>query len=172
MTLTLPELKAQIDPIAEKLGVSQNILPTYGYSEQSGHPHLEVDSNGYHYVHAERGYEFERYSTFDLNELLYKIFAGVTFGLASSYEFKNRIEDQDCRRIIFQQQIGLLAMLSPEWAARESQKHETILTKYPFDDTASIRATLCKDLRDQGNSPEDAWKMACEQYPLPEGASW
>lgn len=172
MILTLPEIKAQVDQIAEKLGVSQGLLPTYGYSEQTGHPHLEVDSSGYHYVIAERGVESQRYTTLDMDELLYKIFADITFGIAASYEFKNRDEDRDCRRIIFRRQVELLAQLSSEWAAREAQEHEKILAKYPFDDAASVRADLCKNLRDQGNSPETAWKMACEQYPLPEGASW
>jgi hypothetical protein len=58
-------------------------------------------------------------------------------------------------------------MLSPTWAARESQEHEEILKRHPFDDYASVRARFCKSLRDQGYSVEQADKMADDKYPLP-----
>ena len=38
---------------------------------------------------------------------------------------------------------------------------------YPFDDDASIRATLTKELRDQGHTPDDAWRIAREKYAEP-----
>ena len=172
MFLTLSEVETRIVELAQKIGAGQGICPTYGYSEQTGCPHIEINVQGYHYVVAERGQESERHSTLDLDELLYWVFADMAFSMATSYELKNRIEDQDCRRIIFQGQLELLEMLSPQWAARQIQEQEKILKKYPFDDFSSVRASLCRELREQGNSAEEAWKMACEQYPLPAGSSW
>jgi hypothetical protein len=170
--LTLPQIQAHLEGLAAKIGASPALLPTYGYSDQTGQSHIEVDVHGYHYVVAERGKEYERRSTPDIDELAYWVFADVTFGFASSYEFAHRIEAQDCRRIIFPHQVELLALLSPKWAAREQTEHEEILKKYPFDDLSSIRADLCRELREQGHSDEAAWKMACERYPLPEGSAW
>jgi len=172
MLLALSDVENKIAELAKKIGAAQGILPTYGYSEQTGRPHIEINPQGYHYVAAERGQESERHTTFDLDELLYWVFADVAFGIATNYELKNRIEDQDCRRIIFQGQVELLEMLSPQWAARQVQEQKEILEKYPFDDFSGVRAGLCRELREQGNSAEEAWKMACERYPLPEGASW
>jgi hypothetical protein len=170
MMLTLSEIKAKVNQLAQKIGASQNILPTYGYSEQTARPHIEVSSVVYYYVIAERGQEINRYTAFDVDELLYKIFADVTFELSSKYELAHRLTNQDSRRIMFQRQVELLSMLSPKWAERESREHEQILKKHPFDDYAGIRATLSKELREQGNSSEVAWKMACEKYPLPKEA--
>ncbi len=165
--LTLSEIEAKVNQLAQKIEAPKNILPTYGYSEQTARPHIEISSVVYYYVVAERGQEIDRYTAFDLDELLYKIFADVTFELSSKYEMSHRIANQDSRRIMFQHQVELLSRLSPEWAERESQEHEQILKKHSFDDYASIRATFSKELREQGNSSEVAWGMACEKYPLP-----
>ncbi len=166
-TLKLSEIETRADELAARIGAPKNILPTYGYSEQTGRPHIEVDSRGYHYVIAERGQEYKRHTTFDLDELLYKIFAGVTFELSVRFELAHRVENQDHRRIMFQHQIELLSMLSPQWAEREVQEHERILEKHPFDDYASLRAIYFKSLTDKGYSSKRAEKMAVEKYPLP-----
>ena len=57
--------------MANTIGAPANRLPTFGRSEQSGRPHIEVDPVGYHYIIAERGQELERRITFDLDDLLY-----------------------------------------------------------------------------------------------------
>ena len=165
--LTLPEIKAKVDQLANIIDAPQDILPTYGSSNQTGHPHIEIGSQGYYYLVLERGIVCDRLVTTDINEILYKIFAGVTFELSHKYELAHRIKNQDSRRISFQKQVELLSILSAEWSERQSQEHEQILKQHPFDDYASIRATLTKELREQGHSDEVAWKMACEEYPLP-----
>ncbi len=165
--LRLEEIESEIARLAHRIGASDDVLPTFGFSEQSGRPHIEVDGSGYHYVVAERGEEFKRLTTQYLDDLLYNIFQSVTFTLALDYELKHRIESQDCRRIAFQQQIELLSALAPEWARRSELEHIQILRDHPFDDDASVRATLTKKLRDQGHTPEDAWRLACNKYPEP-----
>jgi len=167
MMLTLSEIEAKVNQLAQIIGAPKNILPTYGYSEQTARPHVESSSVAYYYVIAERGQELSRYAAFELDELLYKIFADVTFELAIKYELTHRVENQDSRRIHFQHQVDLLSKLSPTWGERESKEHEEILKQHPFDDYASIRATFSKELREQGNSSEVAWRMAREKYPLP-----
>jgi hypothetical protein len=165
--MTLDEIKARVDQLASRVGASGNILPTYGRTEDGARPHVEVDPHGYHYVIVERGQELERLTTSDLDELLYTIFKGITFSLAIDYELKHRMEDQDCRRILFRRQVELLLALSPRWGERELLDHKQILQQHPYDDNASIRADLTKEYRDQGCSPEVAWRMACERHPLP-----
>ncbi len=134
MMLTLSEIEEKVNQLAQKIGASQNILPTYGYSEQTARPHVEVGSVVYYYVVAERGQEYNRYAAFDLDELLQKIFTDVTFELSCKHELSHRITNQDSRRIIFQHQVELLSKLSPKWAERESQEHELILKRHPFND--------------------------------------
>ncbi len=167
--LTLPEIKAEVDRLAAQIGTSGRLLPTYGRSEDGARPHIEVDSRGYHYVVIERGQELERLTTNDLDELLFNIFEGVTFSLASKYEMAHRVDSQDSRRILFRHQIESLSELYPHWGEREAQRHEQILRRHPFDDNAALRADSTRDYREQEYSPEDADRMAWERYPGPNG---
>ena len=156
---TLTEIKAEVDRRAALIGaVGRYSLPTYGYTEDGGRPHIEADSRGYHFVVVERGQEQSRFTTRDLDELLYRIFQSVTSDLAFAYELAHRVETQDCRRLAFQWQVELLSQLSPNWGQREAVEHQRILREHPFDDQSGIRARL---------SAQVGWKKACVQYPLP-----
>lgn len=85
--------------------------------------------------------------------------------MASNYELKNRIEDKDCRRIIFDKQEELLGILSDSWRQKMNQEHYWILRNYPFDDLAGLRATYCGQLRKQGYSESEIDRLAYERYP-------
>lgn len=165
---TLTQIKDRVDELAFKIGAANHSsLPTYGRSEDGARPHIEVNAQGYHFVVVERGQELKRITTLDWNDLLYRIFEGVTFSVAFDYELAHRVENRDCRRLGFQRQVELLSQLSEEWGLREAQEHARILEKHPFDDFSSVRARLTGELREGGRSPQDAWSMACERYPLP-----
>ena len=156
---SLADIKAEVDRLAAIIGATgYHALPTYGRTEDFARPHIEADSRGYHFVVVERGQELDRFTTHELDDLLYRIFCGVTFSLAIDYELAHRIETQDCRRIGFQRQVDLLAQLSKQWADRQAAEHDRILREHPFDDQSGIRARL---------SGQVGWKKACEQYPLP-----
>jgi Immunity protein 63 len=164
---TLTEVKAEVDRRAAIMGAAGHwSLPTYGHSEDFARPHIEVDSRGYHLVVVERGQELSRFTTHDLDELLYRVFQGVTSIFASGYELMHRIETKDCRRLIFQRQVELLSQLSARWAEREAEEHRRILGEHPFDDNSGIRASLARELSEAGCDPQTAWQMACERYPL------
>ena len=130
-------------------------------------PHIEVDSRGYHYVVVERGREELRFTTKSFDELLFRVFEGITTMLGFDYELENRDDTRDCRRLAFARQIQLLSQLSENWAKREARKHDRILTAHPFDDLAAARARLARDLVEQGTEPDSAWQIASERYPLP-----
>jgi hypothetical protein len=156
---SLAEIKSEVDRRAALIGATgHHALPTYGHTEDGARPHIEVDSRGYDFVVVERGQELERFTTFDLDDVLYRVFRAVTFSLAIDYELAHRVETQDCRRIGFQKQEELLAQLSHHWADREANEHQRILREHPFDDQSAIRARL---------SAQVGWERACEQYPLP-----
>jgi immunity protein 63 of polymorphic toxin system len=167
MMLRLFEIEIKVNELAQKIGAPQNILPTYGYSEQTARPHVEVSSWAYYYVVAQSGQEVSRYATIDVDQLLYKIFANVTLELSIMYASKNPIENQDIRRLVFPRQVELLTLLSPQWGESGFQEHAQILRQAPFDDYASVRSLLWKSLRNQGYSIGQANKKACDKYPLP-----
>jgi hypothetical protein len=164
----LPEIKVEIERLAKLIDAHDSELPTYGASEQSGRPHIEVDNHGYHYVVAERGHELSRLTTQELDRLLYAAFKSVTSQLSFKYEVRHRVEEQDSRRAAFQRQIALLSALPNNWAERRSTEISEILQDHPFDDNSGPRATLSRQLREQGLSPEEIWQIAREKYPAPE----
>ena len=164
--LTYKKIRKQVDLIAELISAPKNSLPTYGYSRDMAYPHIEIDKFGrLHYVVIERGQENERFTTTDLDELLYRIFDSITFSMACDYELKNRIENQDFRRIMFAKQEELLGMINPLWKHKYQTEQQRILEKHPFDDLASLRATYCGQLRKQGFSESEINKLAYEKYP-------
>ena len=155
---TLSEIEQEVIRHAETIGAPSSLFPTFGHTEDFARPHIEVDHRGYHWVVVERGMEQQRFTTQDLDDLLYRIFEAITFSLACNYELQNRDELKDCRRLIFKHQIDLLECLSNEWATKEEKDHARILQSHPFDDLSGVRARLTTEI---------GWDKACEKYPLP-----
>jgi hypothetical protein len=131
---TLREIEADVLRAAARVGAAGQTLPTYGSSDDGARPHIELADGLYHYVVVERGVERERRSSERYEDLLYWIFADVTFGMAFSYELANRIEDQDCRRIAFPRQIELMSQLNQEFGRRLEVDIADILRRAPYDD--------------------------------------
>ncbi len=166
MKMTLSEIKNKVHQLAAKISAPDHYLPTFSSPIGDATPNIEVDDLGlYSYVISERGNEYDRKMTSDLNDLLYWIFSSVTFSMAVDYELKNRIEDQDFRRILFNKQQELLGTLSKEWEEREIKEHEYTLSNNPFDDLGGLRATYCRKLRAKGLSESEIDKLAYEKYP-------
>ena len=85
--------------------------------------------------------------------------------MACNYELKNRSEDKDCRRIMFEKQEELLGILNDVWKQKRKEEHRSILEKHPFDDLAELRASYFRHLRQQGYDENEITKLAYEKYP-------
>lgn len=129
----LSSIERQIRDLSGPLGAPATNLPTFGESRHDGTPHIEVGTT-YDFVVCERGSEFERRSTTDLDELFYWVFATITFSMACDFELRHRRAGEDFRRQLFAQQVALLSALSPDWAAKEEAEHARILEQNPFVD--------------------------------------
>ncbi|MBW2294061.1 MAG: hypothetical protein JRG94_17375 [Deltaproteobacteria bacterium] len=164
---TVEEIRKAIARVARRVGASVSQLPTYGHSDQSGRPHLELQGDTWSYVVCERGSEFERRETRDSKEILYWVFELVTSEMAFSFELQNRTANRDSRRVAFGRQLELLGSLDDSWAARALDHQRAVLAEHPYDDAASERAQRSKELRDAGHSDSEAWGTACSEYPLP-----
>lgn len=161
----LSEINSKVKELAVRIGAPKRMFPVFGLSEHNGRPRIEVDEKNYHYVIAERGEEYERYTTSDIDNILYKIFVFITSQLSMEYELAHRVEGQDHRRMMFQRQKELLSTLSPYWAEQRSIEIEKMLEDNPYDNHASIRAVFSKSLRGKGYSVLVAEKMALDKYP-------
>lgn len=166
MTKTLVEIQNIVNELAEKIHAPTHYLPTFSTPKGDATPNIEIGSSGlYNYVISERGNEYKRKITSELNDLLYWIFASVTFSMACDYELKNRVENKDFRRIMFAKQEDLLGLLNKDWEEREKKEHQSILINSPFDDLAGLRATYCGELRTKGYSESEIERLAYEKYP-------
>lgn len=131
--LNLPALQAVVEALADRIEAPSHSLPSYGISDQTGRPHIEI-SQVYHYVVAERGSEHSRAVTAELDLLLYWVFQDVMSQMAGKYELEHRRAAEDGRRLRFEKQLESLAQLSSDWAARQRADHVAILVLHPFQD--------------------------------------
>ena len=165
-THSLDDIADMIAKLASKINAPYGSLPTYNFPIGDATPYIEVDDDGFMYfVISERGTEFSREKFDNIDDFLYRIFSSATFSMACSYELKHRIEDKDCRRIIFAKQEELLGQLNEIWRERGHAKNLLFIKAAPFDDLAGLRATYCGELRKQGYSEEEIDKLAYEKYP-------
>jgi Immunity protein 63 len=130
---TLKEIEANVTRLAKRINATTNQLPTYNATRDFGYAHIEVDESKYHYITVERGVE-NRKPTADYDELLYWVFQSATFSIALDYELNHRIEDQDCRRIMFPRQIELMHKINPKMGILCEHRIAEILSRSPYDD--------------------------------------
>ena len=135
-TSGLDALRERIRAAAETLGADEDMLPTYGASDQTGRPHVEADDTGYHYVVCERGTEFERATSADPEEIAFLACRDMAFEMACEQELASHVPGQDSRRRIFAIELELLRTLDPAWAERVRAENERILAEHPFVDGA------------------------------------
>lgn len=100
----------------------------------TGAPHVEIIGDEYHFVVTERGSEFERHKTKNVDDILYWFVEGDVGDLARTWELNNRVEGQDSRRLWFKKEIELLKGVNLEWASRKEAEQPKVLSEHPFND--------------------------------------
>jgi len=113
----IPLLQDRIGELARVIDAPAHVLPTFGYSEETGRPHIEVHGGRFHHVVVERGREYERFSTTSMDDLLYRVFCSVTFSMAVTQLGVDQVTEMARRRIV-RRQLELLGRLDPRWASR------------------------------------------------------
>lgn len=151
------------------IGAPKELLVVYARPIGDGTPHVEIKDREYFYVSSERGCEIFRKGVSTENELLYLIFKSITWQMASEYELKNRIHNQDPRRVIFSKKLELLRKISSEWADLEEEEIKKILKKSPYDDFSGERADYARELRKSGMLEETINETVYKKYPSPIG---
>lgn len=125
----LTEIELEIRNIAKQIEAPEQYLPTFGYTEGTGRPHIETQGNEFHYVINERGEEYRRVKTEDFKELTCLVFTHVTFEMSVKMELKNRKDNEDFRIQMFQIQEDLLNKIDPSYSERLKVKHDKLLNR-------------------------------------------
>lgn len=134
---SIKQIQEEVRGIGKKLCGDNK--PAYLFSvassaTHSGEPHVEIVGDEYHFVVTERGSEFERRKTKDVDELLYWFVSGDVGQIARDWELEGRIDGQDSRRIWFAKEVELLHTIKPEWAERKEHHQQNVLKEHPFND--------------------------------------
>lgn len=114
----LDGIKREVDRLARVVDAPERSLPTYGRSEDMARPHIEVAGPHMSWVVVERGKEWERRTTDDLDELLYWIFRSVISEMSSKFAARHPVEGKEFRYPMFRKELELMGTLSPAWRSR------------------------------------------------------
>jgi len=153
--LPLTELRTRIEEHAARIGAPPDALPTYGTSDGLATPHLEVHAHattaatavtrcvgaalarwgwgvprwppGYHLVIAERGEEYSRRVTADLDELLYWVLTDVAHATAIQRGRRAALSAAERLRWEYGEWGRLMGVLEPRWAVRWRQEQAAVL---------------------------------------------
>ena len=93
-----------------------------------------TDESGYHFRVLERGTLYHDDITQSLSEITYWAIKGEVAEASAIYEAKNRILNQDFRRLMFIKRLQYFESIDPEYAQRLRAEIKIILGKAPFQD--------------------------------------
>ena len=130
---SISTIRKKVREFGKKINVPKKLLTIRNTSDGLGTPHLEIDDHGYHYVISERGTEFRCNTTRDLHTLLYWIFKGIVFQMASEYELSHRKSDEDFRRVLFSKTLELFEKLDKQWYAWDKENVDNLLKETPYE---------------------------------------
>ncbi|MFX0023526.1 MAG: Imm63 family immunity protein [Candidatus Hermodarchaeota archaeon] len=131
---SISTIRKKVREYGKRIDAPSQLLTVRSTTDGFGTPHIEIDKKGYNYVVSERGKEFERRQTNDLDTLLYWIFKSIVFSMASDYELEHRKLNEDFRRQLFARRIELMEQLDSKFALWEKQDIEKTLKEHPYDD--------------------------------------
>ena len=136
MTDELRKLQTEYNALCQRIEPIDGQYTLLTEREDVGVPHVEFSSGEYHYIVTERGLDLSRRSTDDPNEILYWMLYDLTFWMGVAFEFKNRVEGPDARRMIFARWVDLMEKADQAMADRLRIDIAQILSENPFADHA------------------------------------
>lgn len=134
MTDELQILQTKYNELCQRIRPYDGQYTVLTEREDVGVAHVEFTGGEYHYIVTERGLDLERRSTADQSEILYWMIYSLTFWMGVEFEFKNRTEGPDSRRMIFAHWLEQMKKAGQSMADRLENDIAEILAKNPFVD--------------------------------------
>ena len=136
---SISTIRKKVGDYGKKINVPSHLLTVRASSDGFGSPHIEINEMGYNYIVIERGTEFERKQTMDIDLLLYWIFTSIVFIMASEYELENRKPNEDFRRQLFSREIELMDKMNSKFGQWKREELAKTLETTPYDDDSYIK---------------------------------
>ena len=125
-------INAQFCALRDQVKIKKGHIGFYDLAMQpkgDGTPHIEIDGDRLHFVISERGVEYERRTTSDLDELLYWLVTKLTHYAAQERLRRSCNPQWNKREVWFREEEKILNNLNPTWGQRRKTYHDWLL--YP-----------------------------------------
>lgn len=125
------EIKSGISKVSDIKNVS-NLKFQKNIANGEDGVYIFGDSQGYHYVVMERGVEEIHKITDDVFEICFWCFYELTSNAAFDYEFENRDESLNYRKVAFSKQLEYLGLMGENFRKRGEIEIKEILKVNPY----------------------------------------
>lgn len=128
MLLTLPQIEGKIREFADIINAPKEFIPTYGFSNQTGLSHIEINDGYYTLIVCENGVELSREIFDDPDELLFKVLHDISFSMACDRVFEDT-NYQSFRERFFQAQKNIISKINLYYMDKVKLKQDTLTTE-------------------------------------------
>lgn len=119
----------------EVISALQNTHFFYGDGKYEPGSYVYEKNGIYHYVGVgDRGGIIEEIKSENMEDVLYKIYSGVTFNKATQYAMVNKKKNEDWRRLLFSKQLEILRCINEQYYNRRFDEIQNILISNPYRD--------------------------------------
>jgi hypothetical protein len=125
MQLTLPQIEVKVREFTDIINAPEDLIPTFGYSKESGLPHVEIYDDTYHLVVSEGGKQVSKKSTKDPDELLFMLMHTITLSMACERIFIDT-NYQSLRLRLFQVQKNIISKINLSYTNKIKIKQDTM----------------------------------------------
>lgn len=125
MQLTLLQIEGKVREFAAIINAPEEFIPTFGYSKETGLPHIEVDNESYALKVSENGTQILEKSTQDPDELLFMIMHTITMSMACE-RMTNDTNYQSFRMRLFQAQKNIISKINLSYMSKIKVKQDTM----------------------------------------------
>ena len=123
MQLTLLQIEHKVREFTHIIHAPEDLIPTFGFSNESGLPHIEIYNDAYYLVVSENGTQISNKSTKDPDELLFMILHTITLSMACERIF-NDTNYQSLRKRLFQLQKNIISKIDLSYMSKIKLKHD------------------------------------------------
>jgi hypothetical protein len=127
---------AKIESYAKKDGVYRPLEDYFATTTPNGRPgsFCYADEEGYHFGVIDIRGNIKNSVTQSLSDITYQVLQEDIFWMSYEYERKNRLENQDNRRIMFDKILQYWSVIGEYYVEREKKKISEALKNNPFVD--------------------------------------
>ena len=171
MLLTLPQIEGKIRELAAVIYAPEEFIPTFGFSNQTGLPHIEIHSKHYSLIVCENGAELSREIFDDPDELILKVFHDISFSMACDLVYEGT-NDQNFRERFLSAQKHLMSKINLNYGGTIKRKQESLIPENISALSESRKNILLKSnikktsLRDSLMRDAEIFQTGPEKKPL------